>query len=120
MADIFNKDKLIAAFKRAIHTFFQALCGYIIVGKTLTEIDWVTAFSVAAVAALASICKSLAVGTPESDIAGTMYIDTTGEDTDRYLMEFDSLEGLSEKKSVQFKIDSSKKLEGEIKYVGEE
>jgi hypothetical protein len=119
MEKFFAKDKLIAALKRAMHTFFQALCGYIIVGKTLSEIDWVTAFSVAAVAALASICKSLAVGTPESDTAGTMYIDTTDPETDRYMLSMDQLEGLSEKKSVQIKISTDKKLEGETKYIGE-
>ena len=102
-----------------MHTFFQTLCGYLIVGKTIDQIQWTTGLSVSAVAALASLCKSLAVGTPESDVAGTMYIDTTGEDTDRYLMELDSLEGLSGKKSVQIRVDTSKKLEGETKYIGE-
>jgi len=51
---------------RALHTFAQTACGLLIVGQTITEVDWLHVASVAAVAAIISICKSVIVGLPEA------------------------------------------------------
>ncbi len=107
-----DKDFLVAAFKRALHTFFQTLTGYLVVGYTLEQIDWKTAFSVAAVAALASIAKSFAVGTPEAESEGTLLIDTSDEEKDLYLLQFNGdLEDISKKRSVTFKVDPNASLD---------
>ena len=56
-----------AAAIRAVHTFFQALVGAIGVGVALEEVNWSSALSTAAVAAIISLCKSIIVGLPEVD-----------------------------------------------------
>jgi hypothetical protein len=60
------KQWLKAAGIRAIKTFFQAFGAGIIVGAGFKDINWPALLSVAAVAAVASICTSLA-GLPEVD-----------------------------------------------------
>lgn len=118
--DIFKSDKFKAILTRAIHTFFQTLSGFVVVGYAFDQIDWKTALSVSLVSFIASIAKSLAVGTPETNTMGTLEIDTSDPDVNRYLMEFDvELEELANKKAMLVKINptadlSSKTTEGEF------
>ena len=116
---MFEKDRLIAAAKRALWTALQTMLAMIPVGARIQEVDWLDILSVMIVAAILSFAKSIVAGTPESDTAGTLYIDTTGEDTDRYQIEMNQLEGLETKRSVQLRISTDKKLDGEVKYIGE-
>ena len=59
-----------AAIIRAIKTFAQTLAGGITVGAALNEISWFYIGSVASVAAIYSICTSVA-GLPEVKIDDT-------------------------------------------------
>ena len=70
---LFIKSMLI----RALHTFAQTALGLIIVGQTLVDIDWLYVGSVAAVAAIISILKSITLGLPE--VSG---VDIEPEDDD--------------------------------------
>lgn len=54
-----------AAGIRALHTMAQTALGFITVGAAISDINWGMMFSVAFVAGVASIIKSLAVGIPE-------------------------------------------------------
>ena len=53
-----------AALVRAIKTFAQTAAGMLVVGSTVTEINWVNIVSVAAVACVLSLLTSIA-GLPE-------------------------------------------------------
>ena len=55
---------LVAALIRAVKTFAQTAVAGIAIGASMSEINWVTLFSVAAVAAIASLLTSLG-GLPE-------------------------------------------------------
>ena len=50
---------------RAIRTGAQVLLGFITVGTALSDIDWLTALSVTAVAMIASCLTSIVTGLPE-------------------------------------------------------
>ena len=52
---------------RAIKTFAQTALATVLVGYKFSEIDWATTFSIAGVAAVASLLTSLA-GIPEEDM----------------------------------------------------
>lgn len=54
-----------AAAIRAIRTFAQTFIGFIAVGATLSEIEWLRALSVSGAACVLSILTSLATGLPE-------------------------------------------------------
>ena len=58
------KTWLKAAAIRAVKTFAQALVAYIGVAAAISDVDWLRALSVAALAAILSILTSLA-GLPE-------------------------------------------------------
>lgn len=116
---MFEKDKLIAALKRALWTALQTMVAMIPVGARIQEVDWLDILSVMAVAAVLSFAKSIVAGMPETDTAGTLYIDTSDPATDRYQIEMKQLAGLSAKRSVQLRISTEKRLEGDTKYVGE-
>ena len=58
-----DKEFWIDTAKRCAWTFAQALLGFIAVGQTLTEVKWVHALSVAAVAAIVCFLKQIVVGT---------------------------------------------------------
>ena len=116
---MFEKDRLVAAVKRALWTALQTMIAMIPVGARIQEVDWLDILSVMAVATILSFAKSIVAGTPESDLAGTIYIDTSDPETDRYQIEMNQLEGLSRKSSVQLKVSTEKKLDGEVKYLGE-
>lgn len=114
-----NKEIFIAALKRAIWTGLQTMIAMIPVGARIQEVDWLDILSVVAVAMILSFAKSFVAGMPETDVAGTLYIDTSDPETDRYKIEMNQLEGLSGKRSVQLRIDTSEKLDGEVHYLGE-
>lgn len=105
-----NMDWFKAALVRAVKTFAQTMLGVVVVGKAIDEIDWKYAFSVAIVAAIASILTSIA-GIPEASTDGTLLIDTTDPNKDIYRMSFNSaLEDLKNKKRVVVKVDPTANL----------
>ena len=55
-----------AAAARALRTFAQAFLGGITVGAALSEINWASLASVAAVSAIYSVLTSIATGLPEA------------------------------------------------------
>ena len=61
------KKFIVAALVRALRTFCQTFIGFIAVGAALSEIQWLRALSVSAVAAILSILTSIATGLPEVD-----------------------------------------------------
>lgn len=58
------KEWAIAALIRAVKTFFQTFVGFIAVGATMREVEWLHALSVSGAAFVLSIFTSLA-GLPE-------------------------------------------------------
>lgn len=64
MGKLWSKSWWKAAGTRAIKTFAQTFVGSITVGLTISDINWVTVASVAAVAAVFSLMTSVA-GLPE-------------------------------------------------------
>lgn len=61
----FTKEFFLAMFVRAVWTMAEVALGMITVGARLGEINWLNMASVAAVAGIASLLKSLVVGLPE-------------------------------------------------------
>lgn len=59
------KKFLAAAGIRALRTFCQTFVGFIAVGAAISEVQWLRALSVSAVAAILSILTSAATGLPE-------------------------------------------------------
>lgn len=59
------KEWLKAAIIRAIRTFAQTFVGFIAVGASLEEVQWLRALSVSGAACVLSILTSLATGLPE-------------------------------------------------------
>lgn len=57
----------VAALVRALRTFAQTFVGFVAVGAALSDIPWLEALSVSAVAALLSIMTSIITGLPEVD-----------------------------------------------------
>ena len=73
------KKFIVAALVRALRTFCQTFIGFIAVGAALSEVQWLRALSVSAVAAILSILTSIATGLPEVDGASLLTItDTKG------------------------------------------
>lgn len=116
---MFSKDILTLAFKRALWTFLQTMIGMLPVGARIQEVGWLDVLSVCALAAVISFAKSILVGMPEAAEDGSFYIDTSDEETDRYQVDLNTLEGLSAKDSIRLKVRTDKKLEGDVTYVGE-
>lgn len=113
MNKTFTKELFKAALIRALHTALQTMVGMITIGATVKEVDWVHILSVAAVASFVSFCKSLIAGLPEvtGDPDGTMLIDTTDPEVNRYLLQYNcDLEDLATKKSVTFKVNPNADL----------
>ena len=54
-----------SALKRAVWTFAETALGMITIGSAFTEVNWAHIISVAGVAAIASLLKSIVVGMPE-------------------------------------------------------
>ena len=61
------KTFAVAALIRAVRTFAQTFVGFVAVGAALSDIPWLEALSVSAVAALLSILTSIITGLPEVD-----------------------------------------------------
>ena len=61
------KKFLAAALIRALRTFCQSFIGFVAVGAAMSEVQWLRALSVSAVAAILSILTSIATGLPEVD-----------------------------------------------------
>ena len=61
------KKFILAALVRALRTFAQTFVGFVAVGAALSEVQWLRALSVSAVAAILSILTSIATGLPEVD-----------------------------------------------------
>ena len=100
-----SKKYLEAAFWRAFRTFFQVVASMIVVGATMTEIDWVAILSTAAVAAIASLAMSLGKEIPEMSTDGTMTIDDSDTAKDIYKLNLgEELENLSKKDIVSFRV----------------
>ena len=59
------KKFLAAAGIRALRTFAQSFVGFVAVGAAISEVQWLRALSVSAVAAILSILTSIATGLPE-------------------------------------------------------
>lgn len=62
---VFSKDFLTALVIRAIWTMAEVALSMITVGAAISEISWVHIVSVAVVAGVGSILKSIVVGLPE-------------------------------------------------------
>jgi len=61
--DMWTKSFWKAAAERAINTFLQVFVASISVGAAINEVDWLTIASVAGVATLISVAKSIIVNT---------------------------------------------------------
>lgn len=62
-----NRDFFIAAGCRAVRTFLQTLVAMLPTSAVYTEIDWRAVLLTALVAAITSICTSVAAGLPEME-----------------------------------------------------
>jgi len=66
--------------KRALYTFCEAMLGFITIGMPIYELDWKTAISVSATAAVATLLKQLVVHlAPTEDIEVLDEVDTIEE-----------------------------------------
>ena len=100
----FTKEWFVSALMRALHTFAQTALSFITIGLALKEVDWMKMLSVAAVAAIYSLIKSFAMGTPESETDGTLLIDDSG-DTTKWLLAVDTpLDKVNQAKSIRLKV----------------
>ena len=61
------KKFILAALVRSLRTFAQTFVGFVAVGAALSEVQWLRALSVSAVAAILSILTSITTGLPEVD-----------------------------------------------------
>lgn len=103
MAKTFTKELLKAALIRALHTFLQGIVGGVTVGYAIEEVEWIHILSVSAVAAFVSFCKGIIAGLPEAADDGTLLIDTSDPEVDRYRLQYNSdLTDISTKKRVVF------------------
>lgn len=67
---MFTKQFWKAALTRAAHTAAQSAVGMIPVAVGIHEVDWLHVLSVAALAAVMSVLKSIIVGVPEATEGG--------------------------------------------------
>ena len=67
---MFTKAFWKAALARAAHTAAQSAVGMIPVAVGIHEVDWLHVLSVAALAAVISVLKSIIVGVPEATEVG--------------------------------------------------
>lgn len=105
MKNKFNIDWVYASGTRAVKTMAQTALGMFTVGAALDEITWTHVISVSVVSGLYSILTSLATGIPETKSDGTFQVDTSNEDKDTYMVEFDTHpEDLQKQKYVKLKV----------------
>lgn len=74
-----NKTFFKAAGIRAVKTIAQTLLSLITVGQALSDINWITVLSVAAVAGLCSLLTSFATGLPETEVNGSITLERNEE-----------------------------------------
>ena len=63
--DEFITKFAVSAGKRALWTFAETAVGMITVGQVCTEVNWLHIISVAGVAAIVSLLKSIIISMPE-------------------------------------------------------
>lgn len=63
--DEFITKFALSAGKRALWTFAETAVGMITVGQAFTEVNWLHILSVAGVAAIVSLLKSIIISMPE-------------------------------------------------------
>ena len=63
--DEFITKFAVSAGKRALWTFAETAVGMITVGQAFTEVNWLHIISVAGVAAIVSLLKSIIISMPE-------------------------------------------------------
>lgn len=85
-----------AAIIRAIRTFAQSMLSMITVGAALSDINWIMALSISAVATVYSLLTSIATGLPEVEkkptemSAGDLYI-YNDEDGTQFLVDLNQV-----------------------------
>lgn len=84
-----------AAIIRAIRTFAQSMLSMITVGAALSDINWIMALSISAVATVYSLLTSIATGLPEVKeptemSAGDLYI-YNDEDGTQFLVDLNQV-----------------------------
>lgn len=95
-----------AALIRALRTIAQTALGMFTIGMAFSEVDWVHVLSVSAAAGIYSLLTSLATTLPEVGTDGELRVDTSDPEKDTYLLSLnDSVEKLSTKKRVAFKVE---------------
>ena len=65
--DEFITKFALSAGKRALWTFAETAVGMITVGQAFTEVNWLHIISVAGVAAIVSLLKSIIISMPEME-----------------------------------------------------
>ena len=109
-----NKELLKAALYRALWTFLETAGSMIVIGKPIYSFDWGSIAAISATAALVSFIKSLTVGMPETakgKIDGTMYIDTSDPEKEKYLLHYDAaLEDIKTKSTITVNVDPNADL----------
>ena len=65
--DEFITKFAVSAGKRALWTFAETAVGMITVGQAFTEVNWLHIISVAGVAAIVSLLKSIIISMPEME-----------------------------------------------------
>lgn len=111
-----NKELLKAALYRALWTFLETAGSMIVIGKPIYSFNWISIAAISATSALVSFIKSITVGMPETakgKIDGTMYIDASDPEVDKYLLHYDAaLEDIKTKKTVTFTVNPNADLSG--------
>ena len=81
--NLFNKDFWKAALARALHTMAQTALGVIGATVFIENVNWVAVASAAALAAVVSVIKSVAIGVPETETKiEYRYLDENGVPAD--------------------------------------
>lgn len=100
-----------AALIRAAKTIAQTALGMLTVGAAFEDIQWIRVVSVALVAGVISILTSIATNLPEVGSEGTLLVDTSNPDKDKYRLVLDApLETFNTAKTVRIVIDPKANL----------
>lgn len=79
MIKYLSKEAVIFAIKRAIWTMAEIALSFLAVGMAISDVDWIHLLSVASVAGIISLLKSITLGMPETDTDGTLLIEDSDE-----------------------------------------
>lgn len=88
MEKLFTWEFWKAAFVRVLHTMAQTALGMITVGMAIHEVDWLNVASVAAVAGVISLLKSIVISVPEMEKVNVEFTPET-DMSDMEIFEFD-------------------------------